>query len=47
MTHWYGQKVGTDTYHHDARHPSCLRLHERLRAANTTIAQRQETSHAD
>jgi uncharacterized protein len=29
MTHWYGQKVGTDTYHHHALHPSCLRLHER------------------
>lgn len=28
MTHWYGQKVGTDTYHHDA---SRLRLHERPR----------------
>ncbi len=47
MTHWYGQKVGTDTYHHNARHPSCLRLHERPRAVNTTISQRQETSHAD
>lgn len=31
MTHWYGQKVGTDTYHHDAAHPSRLRLHERPR----------------
>lgn len=31
MTHWYGQKVGTDTYHHDASHPSRLRLHERAR----------------
>ncbi|WCT74654.1 CocE/NonD family hydrolase [Sphingomonas naphthae] len=31
MTHFYGQKVGTDTYHHDAVHPSCLRLHERPR----------------
>ncbi|MGY9049035.1 hypothetical protein P775_11650 [Puniceibacterium antarcticum] len=29
MSHWYGQKVGTDTYHHDALHPSRLRLHER------------------
>jgi uncharacterized protein len=29
MTHWYGQKVGTDTYHHDAACPSRLRLHER------------------
>ncbi len=32
MTHWYGQKVGSDTYHHNAVHPSCLRLHERPRA---------------
>lgn len=31
MTHWYGQKVGTDTYHHDAAHPSALVLHERPR----------------
>ena len=31
MTHWYGQKVGTDTYHHNAEHPSRLRLHERPR----------------
>ncbi len=31
MTHWYGQKVGTDTYHHDAAYPSRLRLHERPR----------------
>lgn len=31
MTHWYGQKVGTDTYHHHAPHPSRLRLHERPR----------------
>ncbi|HEX7784411.1 MAG TPA: CocE/NonD family hydrolase [Sphingobium sp.] len=31
MTHWYGQKVGTDSYHHDARYPSRLRLHERAR----------------
>jgi len=29
MTHFYGTKVGTDTYHHDGRHPSTLRLHER------------------
>ncbi|HVB32748.1 MAG TPA: CocE/NonD family hydrolase [Patescibacteria group bacterium] len=28
-THWYGQKVGTDTYHHDSAHPSRLVLHER------------------
>lgn len=31
MTHFYGRKVGTDTYHHDSRHPSCLSLHERPR----------------
>jgi uncharacterized protein len=31
MTHWYGQKVGTDTYHHDSQYPSRLRLHERPR----------------
>jgi predicted acyl esterase len=31
MTHWYGQKVGTDTYHHSAVFPSRLRLHERAR----------------
>jgi uncharacterized protein len=31
MTHWYGQKVGTDTYHHDAAHPSLVLLPERLR----------------
>jgi uncharacterized protein len=31
MTHWYGQKVGTDTYHHSALHPSHMRLHERPR----------------
>ena len=31
MTHWYGQKHGTDTYHHNATHPSRLRLHERQR----------------
>ena len=35
MTHWYGQKVGTDTYHHDAAHPSRLRLHERPRQPST------------
>jgi predicted acyl esterase len=29
MTHWYGLKMGTDTYHHDAAHPSRLVLHER------------------
>jgi hypothetical protein len=31
VTHFYGQKVGTDTYHHDAAHLSRLRLHERPR----------------
>jgi uncharacterized protein len=31
MTHFYGQKVGTDTFHHDAANPSQLRLHERPR----------------
>jgi uncharacterized protein len=31
MTHWYGQKAGTDTYHHTSAHPSRLRLHERPR----------------
>jgi uncharacterized protein len=34
MTHFYGQKVGTDTYHHDRAHPSMLRLHERRRAVD-------------
>ena len=32
MTHWYGQKVGTDTYHHDSAHPSRLVLPERPRS---------------
>ena len=27
MTHWYGLKMGTDTYHHDEGHPSRLVLH--------------------
>ena len=31
MTHWYGQKVGTDTYHHGGAHPSSIQLHERPR----------------
>ena len=31
MTHWYGRKVGTDTYHHRAEAFSFLRLHERPR----------------
>jgi uncharacterized protein len=29
MTHWYGQKVGTDTYHHNSFHPSHILLPER------------------
>jgi hypothetical protein len=29
MTHWYCQKVGADTYHHEVAYPSPLRLHER------------------
>ncbi len=29
MTHWYGQKVGSDTYHHDAQFVSRLLLPER------------------
>ncbi|MES2258225.1 MAG: CocE/NonD family hydrolase [Pseudomonadota bacterium] len=33
MTHWYGQKVGTDTYYHDQLRPSRLLLPERPRAA--------------
>lgn len=33
MTHWYGQKVGTDSYHHSGSHPSTLVLHERPRDA--------------
>jgi putative CocE/NonD family hydrolase len=28
MTHWYGQKIGSDTYYHNALHPSQLILHE-------------------
>jgi predicted acyl esterase len=28
-THWYGLKLGTDTYHHDAARPSRIILHER------------------
>jgi uncharacterized protein len=31
MTHFYGQKVGTDTYYHAGEHASCIRLHERPR----------------
>lgn len=42
MTHWYGQKVGTDTYHHNAANPSRLRLHERPRA-NEAFGQTRET----
>jgi uncharacterized protein len=29
MTRWYGLKMGTDTYHHDALRPSRIILHER------------------
>ena len=29
--HWYGLKMGTDTYHHTLRFPSRLMLHERKR----------------
>ena len=31
MTHWYGQKVGTDTYHHGGPYPSAIHVHERTR----------------
>lgn len=31
MTHWYGQKVGSDTYHHDSAYPSRVLLPERPR----------------
>lgn len=31
MIHWYGQKVGADTYHHDSAHPSRVLLPERAR----------------
>lgn len=31
MTHWYGRKVGQDSYHHGGVHPSALSLHERPR----------------
>ena len=37
MTHWYGQKVGTDTYQHNTRHPSRLRLHERSREKSENL----------
>ncbi|USQ71717.1 CocE/NonD family hydrolase [Roseomonas mucosa] len=36
MTHWYGQKVGTDTYYHNAVSPSRLRLHERSRRSGAS-----------
>jgi predicted acyl esterase len=32
MTHWYGEKVGSDTYHHNTAHPSFLKIHERPRS---------------
>ncbi|HLH78274.1 MAG TPA: CocE/NonD family hydrolase [Candidatus Binataceae bacterium] len=35
-THWYGLKVGRDTYHHDATYPSRLILPERHRQARTS-----------
>jgi putative CocE/NonD family hydrolase len=35
MTHWYGQKVGTDTYYHGGPHPSAIHLHERPRQGAT------------
>ncbi|MSQ51203.1 MAG: CocE/NonD family hydrolase [Betaproteobacteria bacterium] len=31
MAHWYGLKMGCDTYHHDKLRPSRLVLHERAR----------------
>ncbi len=31
MTHWYGEKVGRDTYYHNLNYPSHLKLHERPR----------------
>ncbi|MBC8082201.1 MAG: CocE/NonD family hydrolase [Hymenobacter sp.] len=31
MTHWYGAKVGHDTYYHNQAQPSHLKLHERPR----------------
>jgi uncharacterized protein len=36
MTHWYGQKIGNDTYHHNLDHPSVLRLHERPRSRSSS-----------
>jgi predicted acyl esterase len=38
MTHWYGQKVGADTYHYSATYPSRLRLHERPQPAAALLA---------
>lgn len=29
MTHWYGSKVGSDTYHHNTAKPSHIKIHER------------------
>jgi uncharacterized protein len=34
MAHWYGLKMGTDTYHHDRAHPSRVVLHERPRGGS-------------
>lgn len=31
MSHWYGTKVGRDTYYHNQAQPSLLKLHERPR----------------
>jgi uncharacterized protein len=31
MSHWYGAKVGRDTYYHNQAQPSLLKLHERPR----------------
>ena len=41
MTHSYGRKTGTDTYHHDRTHPSTLTLHERPRGNNLTPGRRR------
>jgi hypothetical protein len=39
MTHWYGQKVSTDTYYHNAAQLSRLRLHERPRTNGVSSQQ--------
>jgi predicted acyl esterase len=43
MTHWYGQKNGTDTYYHNAIYPSRLRLHERPRGNDKMVQQEGKT----